>query len=63
MIDVPPDATGEYRDYKGDTTWVKGIDLREPNYPLAFVWSWSSHRWRKRRELIELDRLRLIDRS
>lgn len=60
MIDlrkVPPDAAAEYKDYRGDTTWIKDLDLRAPDYPLAYVWSHTTKRWRTKREHICMDRV------
>lgn len=57
----PPDACGEYLDYKGDVTWIKDIDLKQPHYPVAYVWSWTTKRWRARREFIRMDRARIFE--
>jgi hypothetical protein len=59
-VTPPENACGEYRDYRGDTTWVKDLDLTNPHRPLAYVWSRSSKRWRTRREMIRMERLRLF---
>jgi hypothetical protein len=56
----PEDATGEYQDYNGVTTWVKDIDLKQSNYPVGRIWSLTTKRWRLKRELIRVDRVRLF---
>ncbi len=57
----PADATGVYRDHQGNITWIKDLDLKQPNYPLAYVWSFTTKRWKSKRELIRMDHLRLFD--
>ena len=52
---IPTDATAQYKDYKGDTTWIKDLDLTNANYPLALVWSYTTKRWRMKREFIRMD--------
>ena len=61
MSDVPEGAAAEYRDYNGHLTWIKDLDLRDPNWVLAFVWSWTTKRWRSRREKIRMDRVKTFD--
>ena len=59
---IPDGATGEYQDYNqaSNTTWVKDLDLKQPDYPLAYVWSWTTKRWRSKREKIRMDRVRMF---
>lgn len=61
MSNVPEGACGEYSDYNGDATWIKELDLKRPDWPLAYVWSWTSRRWRSKRQKIRMDRVRLFN--
>lgn len=56
----PQDACGEYLDYDGHQTWIKNLDARIPEWALAYVWSTTTKRWRKRRERVDMDHVRLF---
>lgn len=60
MSEHPADALGEYKDYHGRETWIKDLDQKTPNYPIARIWSHTTKRWRAKRERIYLNRVRLF---
>lgn len=57
---APIDACGEYDDNYQGQTWIKDLDMTHPDWPLAFVWSRTTKRWRMKREMVRLDRVRLF---
>lgn len=60
-MNKPTDAVAEYRAYNGEATWIKDLDQKNPSWPLAYVWSNSTKRWRSKREKIDLSRVKMID--
>lgn len=60
MTERPKDASGEYTSFQG-LTWIKDLDAKDPKWPLARVWSHTTKRWRKKRQMIAMDRIRLFD--
>ena len=56
---TPADACGEYDSYQGHT-WIKDLDTRMSHWPLAYVWSHTTKRWRAKREMVRMDRVKLF---
>jgi len=55
----PADASGEYKTYQGKT-WIKDLDMSEPRWPLAYLWSHTAKRWRKKRQTVDMKRVVLF---
>jgi hypothetical protein len=60
QISYPEDASGEYLSYEG-RTWIKGLDVTKPHWPLAYVWSKTTKRWRKKRQVVDIKRITLFE--
>ncbi len=57
-LPIPPDgATAAYTGFQG-STWIKDLDLSNPDYPMAYVWSYTTKRWRAKRERIRMESVR-----
>jgi hypothetical protein len=63
LLGAPPaEACGEYESCQGHT-WIKDLDMKHPNRPLAFVWSHTTKRWRTKREMVRMDRVKMFARE
>lgn len=58
---VPEGACGKYTAFNGEDTWIKDLDQKNPSWPLAYVWSYATNRWRSKREKIDLTRVKLFE--